>query len=275
MPSLARHGDRQLSRSAPEEQELKRKLAESHRIEAELADKELYLANLQTELLPFETRYVRGVGVRYAELDEIHARVAELYARSHPEEEQAQEAAARARRQANKSKAAVGQPVPEEEESAASPTLKSLYREVAKRIHPDLGADSGDRVIRERLMAEANRAYRWGNETRLRAILEEYEFSPQTVRGEGAAAELVRVVRRIAQQKGHLADIEREIRQTMYSDLFQLKVKAAETALEGRDLLEEMAAAVEAEIAAARAKLDELASQPPPAWHWETARDSS
>ncbi|HEV2388482.1 MAG TPA: hypothetical protein VGS20_14645 [Candidatus Acidoferrales bacterium] len=272
---MARKSDRQLSRSAPEEQELKRKLAESYRLEAELADKELYFANLQTELLPFETRYLRNVGARYAELDEIQAQMAELYARNHPQEDQAQEAAARARLQANKSKAAAGQPVPEEDDSGVSPTLKSLYREVAKRIHPDLGADAGDRVIRERLMAEANRAYQWRNETRLRAILEEYEFSPQTVRGEGPAAELVRVVRKIAQQKGRLADIEREIRQTMYSDLFQLKVKAAETATEGRDLLGEMAATVEAEIAAARAKLEELAREAPSAWRWEPTSEKS
>jgi hypothetical protein len=47
-------------------------------------------------------------------------------------------------------------------------------------------------------MAEANRAYEEGDEERLRVILQEWEGSPESVKGDGPGAELVRVIRKIA-----------------------------------------------------------------------------
>ena len=69
-------------------------------------DRELELADLRAELSAFEGLYLRRVGVLYAELDELNARIAELIA----EEEGTQEARAgstQARAQAEESKAAV------------------------------------------------------------------------------------------------------------------------------------------------------------------------
>src|ERR1035438_4594398 len=71
----------------------------------------------------------------------------------------------------------------------ASTELKTLYREVAKRVHPDLATDEADRHKREQLMAEANAAYQRGDADALRRILEEYEGSPESVRGAGIAAD--------------------------------------------------------------------------------------
>jgi DnaJ-class molecular chaperone len=53
-----------------------------------------------------------------------------------------------------------------------SDDLKRLYREIAKRIHPDLATDDAERAKRNQLMAEVNRAYADGDEARLRAILD-------------------------------------------------------------------------------------------------------
>jgi DnaJ-domain-containing protein 1 len=69
---------------------------------------------------------------------------------------------------------------------------------VAKRIHPDLATDSEDRLRRQILMAEANRAFEEGDEDRLRRILHEYEASPDAVKGDGAGADLIRAIRKIA-----------------------------------------------------------------------------
>jgi septal ring factor EnvC (AmiA/AmiB activator) len=61
-----------LARSlTPEEQELENKQRELAALETELAERELDLATLQAELHTFEREYLRVVGVRYAELDEI------------------------------------------------------------------------------------------------------------------------------------------------------------------------------------------------------------
>ena len=62
-----------------------------------------------------------------------------------------------------------------EKEFKSSESLKKLYREVAKAIHPDLTTDEKERVRREKLMAEANLAYGEGNEAKLQSILSEWK----------------------------------------------------------------------------------------------------
>ena len=65
---------------SPEEQELAKKRQELTILQAELADRELFLANQRAELAAFEGRYLREVGVLYAELDDWNAKIAELTA---------------------------------------------------------------------------------------------------------------------------------------------------------------------------------------------------
>ena len=69
-----------ISNRTPEEQELEKKKAELAALEAELIQRELDLATFRAELTEFETRYLSIVGVRYAELDEIEAQIAEAQA---------------------------------------------------------------------------------------------------------------------------------------------------------------------------------------------------
>jgi hypothetical protein len=86
-----------------------------------------------------------------------------------------------------------------------------LYREIAKRIHPDLATEDDERAKRNQLMAEVNRAYEDGDESRLRAILNEWETGPDAVTGDGVGAELIRTIRKIHQVERRLAAIENEI----------------------------------------------------------------
>jgi chromosome segregation ATPase len=74
----------------PEELELQRKQAESASLEAELIQRELDLVTLRAELADFESRYLRTVGVLYAELDEIEAQIAEAQSRRKPSDSDAQ-----------------------------------------------------------------------------------------------------------------------------------------------------------------------------------------
>lgn len=75
--------------------------------------------------------------------------------------------------------------------------LKGLYREVAKRVHPDLTSDETDRSRRQRLMAEANRAFEQGDAHRLAKILEDSEVRREFVQESDAPADLARTVRKI------------------------------------------------------------------------------
>ncbi len=189
---------------SPEARELDKKKAELAGLQARLAERELDLTTLRAELHSFEGTYLRMVGSRLAELDEIEAQIAEARSRNKPKDQQAQERASQARAQAEESAQAVEaeQETGRREPFKPSENLKKLYREVAKRIHPDLATDESERKRRHELMAEANRAYEEGDAARLEAILRDWESSPESVKGEGPGAELVRVIRKIAQIEG-------------------------------------------------------------------------
>jgi hypothetical protein len=241
----------------PEEQELARKREEQAAIESELAERELRSANLRAELGAFERQYLHHVGSRYAELDELKATVAERLAQEQPANERAQQAAREARTRAAETQSTAG----EKSEATprafqSSPEMKRLYREVAKRVHPDLTSDRADRAMRQQLMAEANEAYERGDESRLRKIFTEYEWSAEAVQGEGPGAELIRVIRRISQARGRLAEIEAELQELLRSDLYQLKVRLDEAQSHGRDVLKEMVQKVEDQIAQAKRRLE-------------------
>lgn len=246
-------------KQTPEERELSRKLYELSELETELAQRELDLATFQAELHTFEARYIRIVGVCYTELDEIEAQIAEVEARLKPKDNKIQEKAAQARAQAQESAQATG--IAQElrdEKFEPSENLKKLYREVAKHIHPDLAIDEKERTRRQQLMADANRAYEEGDEAKLRAILEEWESSPESVKGDGTAAELIRVIRKIAQVEKRLRVIETEIAHLEESDLYQLKTKVETAENEGRDLLTEMSSQIKEKITSASKRLAEI-----------------
>jgi hypothetical protein len=240
----------------PEEQELARKLREQTALETELTERELRTANMHAELGAFERRYLHFVGSRYAELDELKARIAEQLAAEQPENDRAQQAARDARGRANETKSAAGERAKTAPRAfEASPEMKRLYRTVAKRIHPDLTSDRDDRAKRQQLMSAANEAYERGDEMQLAKILTEYEHSPEAVQGEGPGAELVRVIRRISQMRGRLAEMEAELQELLRSDLFQLKSRLDEAQQFGRDVLQEMVAKVDEQIDQAKQRL--------------------
>ena len=245
-----------VGRLSPEEEELARKREELALLQAELAGRELFLTNLRAELSAFEGQYLRQVGTLYAELDEWNARIAERLAKKEGTEE-SQSAATQARAQAEESDSAVHGEAAKVQEFIPSAELKALFREVAKRVHPDLATDEADRRRREHLMVEANVAYQRGDAEALRRILEEYESSPESVRGAGIAADLVRAIRQIKQVRSRLFQIELEIASLIDSEIAKLRAKADAARAEGRDLLTEMAEDVRRRIDAARRRFEE------------------
>jgi hypothetical protein len=218
------------------------------------------LANLRAELSTFEGRYLREVGVLYAELDDWKAKIALLIAEE-AGTVQARTAATEARRQAEESYSAAHGEAARAADFAPSPELKKLYRDVAKRVHPDLATDDADRAHRERSMAAANRAYQQGDVDALRRILEEYESSPEAVQGTGVAADLVRVIRQIRQMQKRLLQIELEITTLADSDTAKLKVKAEAVNNQGRNLLSEMAQDVKRRIDIERRQFETLSAK--------------
>ena len=233
----------------PEEAELVRRRAELAALRDTLATREAELAQLRAQLNSFEGRYIRQVGVLYIQLDEWEERIAEL--NSAP---QIPEGAAASGRDPQSE--AATQPLREEISAEASDAdaaslsldLKSLFREVAKCIHPDFATDRPDELRRTRLMAEANDAYNRDDRALLQRMLHGYDPSSGSGEDAEAAANLAGTLARIRQTEDDVALIDAEIKALAQSEMARLQEQTALAAQKGRDLLAEHAARVKGSI---------------------------
>jgi hypothetical protein len=244
----------------PEEEELLRKREEFATIRANLAERELELADFRSQLAVFQGRYMRQVGVLYAELDDWQARIAELQAKFDGSES-VRERAAQAREQARTTYEAAHGEASRAPDFQPSADLKALFREVAKRIHPDFAKGAEDEQRRTRLMAHANEAYSRGDAEALRRILDEYRDSNDAVPGEGIGAELIRIIRQISQAKNRLAAIEKEVGELQQSEIALLRQDAEAAQQQGRDLLADLATTTRAEIARTKKEYEALSGR--------------
>jgi hypothetical protein len=247
-------------RLKPEEEEVLRKREELAAIRTTLADRELELVDLKSQLAGFEGRYLRQVGTLYGELDEWKARIAELQARLDPSAG-SKIKAEEAREQARQTYEDAHGEASETRDFTPSLELKRTYREAAKRIHPDFATDPADLERRTRFMAAANHAYEAGDADALQRILDEYEDGADAVRGEGIGAELIRIIRQISLAKTRVSVIEQELAALCQSEIALLKKQAEEMRLEGQDLLAELATAVREQIELAKKEYESLAKQ--------------
>jgi DnaJ domain. len=245
-----------------EEWEYKNGNTELNYLEVKLAQKELELATFRGEMNSFRARYLAAVGCRYWELDKIEAEIAEREANQRPYDQSAQQRAKQARAQAEESaKSAGNQKQPRETASKFKPTesLKKLYRQIAKRVHPDLAVDDQERIRYQRLMAKANHAYQVGDELGLQNILRQLKKNSNIEKNndidQKISDKLARINRQITQVKERLAIIEKELAELHGSTLYQLKLQVEASEVEGTDLLAEMAILLDQQIAIAKMNL--------------------
>ena len=223
-------------------------------VRAKLADCESELTQLRAQLKAFEDRYFRQVGVLYAELDDIEARITErevdLY-----DSDSARHRADEARQRAQETHDAAFGDAHEIEEFDPPPSLKALFRDVAKRIHPDFARDDGEQKHFTLLMARANQAYRRGDTETLQRLLDDHREINASIAGEDAAAELLRIARQIQHAERDIAALDAERHTLLSSEIAQLHLDAEAAAREHRDLLTELATSLREQIADARYRL--------------------
>jgi hypothetical protein len=104
-------------------------------------------------------------------------------------------------------------------------------------------------------MSELNDAYARGDAERIRAILRDWHASPENVPGDGPGAELVRVIRTIAQAQKRLTAIAAELERIRQGELCKLKQQVEEGYPNGRDLLKDLCNRLDQEIAQLRDEL--------------------
>jgi hypothetical protein len=222
-----------------------------------LAEREAELAQVRAQLKTFEGRYLRQVGVLYAELDDLEARIAEREAGLY-DSASARRRAEEARQQAQETHDAAFGASAEAEEFEPPPSLKTLFREVAKRIHPDFARDDAEAKYFTLLMARANQAYSRGDTETLQRLLDDHREINASVAGEGTAAELLRITRQIRHAERDIARLDVERASLLTSEIAQLHVDAEAAALQHRDLLTELATGIREQIAEARRRFELL-----------------
>lgn len=119
-------------------------------------------------------------------------------------------------------------------------TLKQLYRQLARRFHPDLALDKADRAYRTRIMKAINAAYSAGDMARLQALAEEpdstsrieYAHTDEQL-AQALTIELNRCRRRLAEIKEEMSRLERH-------KSTRLLRRTQRAATKGRDLLAEI-----------------------------------
>lgn len=239
----------------PEEIELDHKRSELALIQEQLCEREQAFSTLKAEIRMFEQVYEEILGVRITELEELEWQLNGLLGKTDVILDATNPSGGEASFAYSHYRTDLLDDDDEPTSDVPRRSLKSLYREVAKAIHPDLASDEEERQQRQALMAIANQAYAAGDRKVLEDILCDREQGPDVVAGQDVAMELVRVIRLIARAQQNIHAMNRQIAELKGTDIYCFKLHVDEALADGIDLLAEMAAAVDLNIAKTRRRL--------------------
>lgn len=227
-----------------EEQALMKKREELAELESRLAERESELANLQSDIRAFEGRYLNVVGERYDKLAGIEKEIAKAQGLDFEDDAETGSLA--------DDEVGCGQ------NRFHSDKLKKLYREVARKFHPDLTACPQERQHRHQLMVEINRAYETGAGDRLQELLEAGEGMEKIETSGAMSAEMILLIRKIAEAKQRLAQVESDVEEIAASEIYKLKLRVENSEAMGIDLLADLVSQVDRQIKKAINRLEHL-----------------
>lgn len=135
--------------------------------------------------------------------------------------------------------------------------LKQVYRELAKRVHPDLATDTDERLTRSQRMAQVNDLYANHQLNELRRMLREIEIE-HLQRNESVEARWARLKREQSQLTAAIYRVKAEIAELNRSSMLQLKIEFALQKARGHDVLDEVVAQIEAQLHLSAEELNRL-----------------
>ncbi|MGA4840761.1 hypothetical protein [Streptomyces sp. G45] len=241
--------------------------------EQALIEYEIAVETFRVEVENFSRLHHQKLGPMYARLDELDAQIAEAVAARSGDPED--------RRKADEARARV-MPMPGVEElfhgwvdgegllpeAAAmltdqsvrppqrvrpSDEVRKLYRELARRAHPDLAQDEAERARRDEFITRVNAAYGRGDEALLRELLAEWDAGPvPEERRPSPSEELYARLEWLAQRKELLSVVARELEESAIGSMLKLAPDDPDR------LLEEVAEQLLAQVAEREAELARL-----------------
>ncbi|MFJ6408035.1 J domain-containing protein [Streptomyces hydrogenans] len=241
--------------------------------EQALIEFEIAVETFRVEVENFSRLHHQKLGPMYARLDELDASIAEARAEKSGDPEDL--------RRAQEARAAV-LPLPGVEalfddwidsdglspEAAAMLTerpvrppqrvrpgeeVRRLYRELARKAHPDLAREDDERKRREEFITRVNAAYARGDETALRELADEWEAGPVPAEERlSESEELYARLEWLAQRKDLLSTLARELEDSAIGSMLRLAPEDPDR------LLEEIAEQLRGQVSEREAELATL-----------------
>ncbi len=250
---------------SPEEIELAKKRQELASLLEEQSRYERDISAIKTEIRVFERAYEQILGARIAELEQLEWQISGLLdTEDRKEHHKFYHAAEYDTASRSHGPTSLLDDDPDTTSLMEEKSLKALYRVVAKAIHPDLGLDDNERSRRQELMVIANQAYQDGDRDALQRLLRAWQLGPKSVKGLDIGAELVRIIRQLAHVRKTIQELHDRTVELTSSDIYRFKQRVDDALSDGIDLLAEMAATVDLDLAKARKRLAMLKGEPEP-----------
>ncbi|MCF1506755.1 J domain-containing protein [Streptomyces glomeratus] len=241
--------------------------------EQALIEYEIALETFRVEVENFSRLHHQKLGPMYTRLDELEAEIAEARAASSGDPEdirRAHEARARVMPMPGVEELFHGwmdsdglfpeaqamltdQPVRPPQRVRPSEEARKLYRDLARKAHPDLAQDDAERKRRDEFIARVNAAYARGDEAQLRELSEEWAAGPvPEERRPSRSEELYARLEWLAQRKDLLTLVASELEESAIGSMLRLAPDDPDA------LLNEIAEQLLAQVAEKEAELEAL-----------------
>jgi chromosome segregation ATPase len=154
-------------------------------------------------------------------------------------------------------------PPPQPVDPVSEAEIKKLYRQLARRFHPDLAVDEADRALRTEKMTAVNNAYAARSLAELVTLDQEPDIvNVQRIRPGQTEAQLVQALQaELTRCQRRLREIEKELRGLRFRPSVELSLEVKAAKKQGRDLLAEMVTELEHKIARKTVERDMLKAQ--------------
>jgi predicted nucleic acid-binding Zn-ribbon protein len=239
-----------------------------------IAELELDLLNSQTELAEFNAELERRIGPLQRRLEAVQAELKDARLRASrqvlwgdrasspeiPEDVSTQYdrlwgPERGPRPEASPPSAAA--PPPADEQLIAQ--LKLVYRALAKRFHPDLSPDPSEKAWREHMMGRINAAYHAQDLAALRQFAGEQSPPAAAPAAPKTRAQVIAELQAEIERLDELAaSLEQQLDDLAKSPAVRLKLDAVFARRAGRDLVAELAAELQSDLARAEKELASL-----------------
>jgi hypothetical protein len=141
--------------------------------------------------------------------------------------------------------------------------FERLYRDFARRVHPDLARDPAELELRTRFMAELNNARETLDFERVRRLGDAWKFQSEDFAPEAFGAPHERLSMAIERVQARLTAVAADITRLRTSNLYVLMEIVDAQQRAGTDMLAETAADLDLQIAEARARMAVATRRPP------------